>query len=331
MQRAKNFAKFFLMGTSSINIQPVKSTSETHNLRLREFDYVRKDLTSKNFNWGFETKLSELRQAQEKLYQEKVGQKMQKKAAPIREGVFLFEERHTNEQLLKVVQDVEAKFGIKAVQLSVHRDEGYYEKQTNVWKPNLHAHVVFDYQNKNTGKTVKLRALDLSALQTHFAEGLGMERGKRSSKTHLNALEFKAKQIEKDIKSLEETWSEKEKQLSNLKKSQAAVVRQLEAQRASLKSACDEKEKELSELKEKANHIASLCRKREELNESLKTRYNELSGNIKEKEEELTPREKIEHKAYLKMKTMHPEVKELGVKLEREIRRENKKGRGRSQ
>ena len=192
------------MGKSSINIQGASANSETHNLREKKYKHVREDLTSKNFNWGFETKLSELRQEQEKLYLEKIGQKMQKKATPIREGVFLFEEHHTNEQLLKVVQGVQAKFGIKAVQLSVHRDEGHFEKHTKIWKPNLHAHVLFDWQDKNTGKSFKLGRKEMSELQTYFAEALGMERGKKSLKSHKNALEYKIEALEKELDFLKE-------------------------------------------------------------------------------------------------------------------------------
>ncbi|KIZ33074.1 hypothetical protein OO18_29355, partial [Raoultella ornithinolytica] len=176
----------------------VKSSSETHNLRLRDFDYVRKDLTSENFNWGFENKLSEIRKDQEKLYLEKVGQRMQKRANPLREGVFLVDEHTTDKTILDTVTGVEKEFGIKAVQLSVHRDEGHYHPESKEWKPNYHAHVVFDWQDKNTGKSFKLKPQQLSELQTYFAKSLGMERGKASTRKHKNSLEFKVEKLMED-------------------------------------------------------------------------------------------------------------------------------------
>lgn len=192
------------MAKSSIHIEPVKMTSESHNLRLRKFDYVREDLTKNNFNWGFDVSISERKKEIENLYIEKVGQKMQVKTTPLREGVFLITEEHTNEQILNVIQEVEKKFGIRPVQLSIHRDEGHKDRDSGIWKPNLHAHVVFDWQNKETGKTYKLNQDDMSRLQDHFADGLGMERGKTSTKKHKNALDFKISILEEQLKVKEE-------------------------------------------------------------------------------------------------------------------------------
>lgn len=179
------------MATSSIHIIPVKSTSETHNLRLKDFDYVRKDLTKNNFNWGFENKIADVKKQQELLYQQKIGQKMQKTATPIREGVFIIEQHHTNDDILNAIKGIESKFKVKPMQLSVHRDEGHYDKATGAWKPNLHAHVVFDWQDKETGKSVKLTKEDMSDLQSYLSEALRMQRGKKSTKKHLSAIEFK--------------------------------------------------------------------------------------------------------------------------------------------
>lgn len=220
------------MGKSSIHIKAVKSSSETHNLRLREFDYVRKDLTPENFNWGFENKLSEIRKDQEKLYQEKVGQRMQKRANPLREGVFLVDQHTTDKTILDTVTGVEKEFGIKAVQLSVHRDEGHYHPESKEWKPNYHAHVVFDWQDKNTGKSFKLKPQQLSELQTYFAKSLGMERGKASTRKHKNSLEFKVeklmedqntigKEIDKSYEMANHNQSVLNEQLENIKKLQA--------------------------------------------------------------------------------------------------------------
>lgn len=179
-------------------------TSESHNLRLRKFDYVREDLTINNFNWGFDVSISERKKEIENLYQSKIGRRLDVRATPIREGVFLITQEHTNEQILNVVQEVEKKFGIRPVQLSIHRDEGHTDKDSGIWKPNLHAHVVFDWQNKETGKTFKLAKDDMSRLQDYFASRLQMERGKTSTKQHKNALDFKIGILEEQLKIKEE-------------------------------------------------------------------------------------------------------------------------------
>lgn len=246
------------MGKSSIHIKAVKSSSETHNLRLREFDYVRKDLTSENFNWGFENKLSEIRKDQEKLYLEKVGQRMQKRANPLREGVFLIDEHTTDKTILDTVTGVEKEFGIKAVQLSVHRDEGHYHPESKRWKPNYHAHVVFDWQDKKTGKSFKLKPQQLSELQTYFAKSLGMERGKASTRKHKNSLEFKVEKLMEDYntigKEIEESYemanhnkSVLNEQLKNIKKLQA-IHKEMEEMKKKLEASIKDKQTYIEEL-----------------------------------------------------------------------------------
>lgn len=179
----------------------------------------------KNSNYGFDLKLSDLRSEQEALYLKKVCQKMQKRTTPIREGVFLFEEKHTNQDILKMVNGIQKRFGIKPVQLSIHRDEGHYEKHTGQWIPNYHAHVVFDWQDKETGKTFKLSREDMRELQTYVAIGLDMERGQKTSKKHLNSLEFKKKKAEEGLKKNQEILKKQIEQERKNKKALGLIER----------------------------------------------------------------------------------------------------------
>lgn len=235
------------MAKSSIHIQPLKAGSESHNLRQKDLDYVRKDLTKFNANYGFDLKLSDLRAEQEKLYLEKIGQRMQKKTTPIREGVFLFEERHTNEDIVKMVNGIRKNFGIKPVQLSIHRDEGHYEHHTGQWVPNFHAHVVFDWQNKETGKTFKLGREELSKLQDYVAHSLGMERGQKSSKTHLNALQWKNKKEKENLLKNQEILKRQFSKERELKKSSEKTLTENRTLRAAEKMRQDPKFKKILE------------------------------------------------------------------------------------
>ena len=91
------------MAKSSINIQPVKAGSEKHNQRLKSYDYVRSELSHLNtsyFKESISLALSRIKQT----YQLNTGQKMQKKATPIREGVVLIKENHTADDLVRLGQ-----------------------------------------------------------------------------------------------------------------------------------------------------------------------------------------------------------------------------------
>jgi len=186
------------MGKSSMNVQPVKGGSEVHNRRTKKLDYVREDLSHKNESWEQDSISNVLAQAKERA-KEKTGRKMQQKATPIREGVFLFEEHHTMDDVKKLSAKIEARFGIRTFQIHMHRDEGHVDKETKKWKPNLHGHLVFDWTDHETGKSIKMNRPDMVELQTMVANELGMERGVASDKKHLTSQQFK---IEAELKQL---------------------------------------------------------------------------------------------------------------------------------
>ena len=212
------------MAKASIHIEPIKSSSEIHNKRLKEFDYVRKDLSEKNEMWE-ERSISEVRREVEEKYLRNVGQKMQKKATPIREGVVLLKPEHTMADLFRLKEKLYQKLGIKTFQMYIHKDEGHWkgEEKLKQWVPNLHAHMIFDWTD-DKGKSLKLDRKQMSLIQDIVSETLEMERGQRATVTgrkHLNPLEYKAKVMldkiieiekkEKDLQEqLEETQSEKE-------------------------------------------------------------------------------------------------------------------------
>lgn len=197
---AKRKRKTRIMAKSSIHFEEVKSTSMSHNLRQRDFDYVRKDLTPLNGSYGDIAPHPEVIQELKEIIKEKTGRTAQAKSVILKEGVFLFEERHTDQELKNVAMGFSKKFGVKVKELHVHRDEGHYEKHTKQWIPNYHAHLVIENINRNTGKSLRWSKDDLSAIQDYFAEALQMERGKKSNKKHLSALDFKIQQKDSELK-----------------------------------------------------------------------------------------------------------------------------------
>jgi hypothetical protein len=125
---------------------------------------------------------------------------MQAKQTPIREGVLLIEEHHSAADLKRVSKKLEDRFGIRTIQAYAHKDEGHRSIETGQWKPNYHAHMVFDWTDKKTGKSLKLKREDLAEIQTIVAQTLGLERGKSSTKKHIESREYKVLKIEEEIK-----------------------------------------------------------------------------------------------------------------------------------
>ena len=115
------------------------------------------------------------------------------------------------------------ELGITPIQFHIHRDEGHYDSATKEWKPNLHAHIVFDCTCRehrlverpakfskemkskngkpptklidNYGKIVRLSKADMSRMQDLASIATGMERGVASDKVHLDAQRYKAQVI----------------------------------------------------------------------------------------------------------------------------------------
>ena len=201
---------------TSINFKAVKSDSEIHNFRKKSFDYIRKDLTPKNEYWQ-EQKIADRIQKIETYCKEKSGRKLQKNAMPVREAVVVIKENTTMQDLHNLSKRLEEELKIRVFQIAIHKDEGHYDKDTNEWKPNYHAHLVADWQDLETGKTLKHQSFHYSKMQDITAECLGMERGISGSKARLEAIQFKIKKEEEYLKVLEERKSEIKEELSHEK------------------------------------------------------------------------------------------------------------------
>ena len=99
------------------------------------------------------------------------------------------------EQLQKFCKVCKERWGVTALQVFIHRDEGHYRipGDNATWKPNFHAHIVWDWMNHDTGKSCKLDEKAMSEMQTVLAECLDMERGTSkevTGKEHLERTDF---------------------------------------------------------------------------------------------------------------------------------------------
>lgn len=205
---------------------------EAHNERSQEYlDGLKKaglpiyfypNLSGENRSWvnpQYQGRsCAQIFEEQKKLYRDKVGQDPQladrtfidKKTgkektragwSPIREGVIPIKEETTIDDFSPIVSWAR-NHGLNVIRIDIHRDEGHIDAITGDFKPNRHAHIVFDWLDWRSGKTIKLNANHMSELQTLIAEALDMERGEISDKKHIPNLEFKAKMAEEECKKI---------------------------------------------------------------------------------------------------------------------------------
>ena len=202
---------------TSIHISTANVGAELHNRRTKKLDYVRADLSGQNKIWeaqNFVSVAQSIEQAKTTI-KEKSGRSMQKNATPIKEGVAVISDTTTMEQLQSFCSRCQEKWGLKALAIYTHLDEGHEIK--GVWHGNKHAHIIWQCYSDETGKSIRLLKADLSEMQTILAECLQMKRGKSSDRKHLTALQYKnqaeekrLQKIKKDIKNLEIAKSIKE-------------------------------------------------------------------------------------------------------------------------
>ncbi len=173
------------MVKSCIKIKPVTGSSEKHNTREIEPKYlIPLENGIKNLHM-VDSSIEDVRKQIEKKYFESVGQKMQAKSTPIREAVILLPDNDNDkniENLMSLNKKLNERYGIKAFQTHIHNDEGHIDKEGKA-KYNYHAHVVYDWTDSQTGKSLKLGKEEMSEIQTLTAEHLLMERGVKGSKS----------------------------------------------------------------------------------------------------------------------------------------------------
>lgn len=210
---------------TSINIKPCNTgSSEEHNRRRAEYLarinkerlYIRTDLMASNETWVApelgNSSLTDRYNQIAQMVKEKTGRAMQTKdrervnkktgkvtivrgSTPLKEGVVVINNNTTMEQLLHFCEVCKERWGITPLQVFIHRDEGHYSNPQDhaTWKPNLHAHIVWDWMNHETGKSCKLDEKAMSEMQTVLAGCLEMERGTSkevTGKEHLERTDF---------------------------------------------------------------------------------------------------------------------------------------------
>lgn len=194
------------MAKTSIHVRPVLPSSEEHNQRLKPLDYVKQELTQQNTS-VIRASVPETLQEIKTRYTKSTGQKMQAKATPIREAVVVLDKKTNLKDLEKLSDKFQERFGMKTFQIHIHEDEGHTNKNGEFIK-NRHAHMVIDWTDQKTGKSLKLSKDDMAEMQTLTAETLGMERGQSSDKKHLTAIQFKNEVQKQEFREVQKSTKE---------------------------------------------------------------------------------------------------------------------------
>ena len=255
---------------TSVHIKPCNiGQSEAHNQRTKAYLdhinaeklYIRKDLIPENQSWTSELQgdmtLRQYYDAIGRMVKEKTGRGMQTKererinkktgkvtkiagCTPLREGVVVCKADTTMEQLQHFADLCRQRFDITAIQIHLHRDEGHCLDPNNnsTWKPNYHAHVIWDWMNHETGKSYKLDNEDISLVQDMAAEALGMERGVSKLETGKRYLERNDYIVAKQKRELNKSKKQAEKLA---KENEQKVL------------ACEKLDKEIHDKQVKAN------------------------------------------------------------------------------
>ena len=181
-----------------------------------------------------------------RMVKEKTGRAMQEKererkgrngkiikvagCSPIREGVLLIKPDTTLDDVLCFGEECQKRWGITPLQIFLHKDEGHWlsgepgaeDRESfrvgDRWfKPNYHAHIVFDWMSHETGKSRKLNDEDMTQMQTLLSDILSMQRGQSKTETrkeHLERNDFIIEKQKTELQHIDEAKRHKEQQIS---------------------------------------------------------------------------------------------------------------------
>ena len=181
-----------------------------------------------------------------RMVKEKTGRAMQEKererkgkngkiikvagCSPIREGVLLIRPDTTLADVRRFGEECQKRWGITPLQIFLHKDEGHwlngqpapedresFQVGERWFKPNYHAHIVFDWMNHDTGKSRKLNDEDMTEMQSLTSDILLMERGQSKTvtgKEHLERNDFIIEKQKAELQRIEAVKRHKEQQVN---------------------------------------------------------------------------------------------------------------------
>ena len=317
---------------------------EAHNERQQEYLesvknsgrnlYFFEHLTKNNSSWVNQSErylgktVEEIQEEQKKMYEEKFGQKPQmtekkrvnKKTGrettvsgwwPIREMCPPIKADTKIEDFDYFRQWAE-RHRLNILRIDLHKDEGYYDEETGEYKMNYHAHVVGDFFDWETGKTIKLGKEVMSEMQTILAISLGMERGERKGVDSPNAM------THQEYRKMMELVDEMRKDLKDMAKKEKKEQAVLDAIRAEVKKE-ETKLKSftsmLNNLKEQKEHLEIDIAALEEMGDTAEKELQEKKRQLDEINDKISTREKQLGETNRQLESVREEMKNAKTEL----------------
>ena len=313
--------------------------------------YVVPELSTDNEQWinpdfgspDLRTHYDNIRQ----MVKEKTGRAMQEKererkgkngkiikvagCSPIREGVLLVRSDTTLADVQKFGEECQRRWGITPLQIFLHKDEGHWlngqpeaeDRESfqvgNRWfKPNYHAHIVFDWMNHETGKSRKLNDEDMTEMQSMASDILLMERGRSKAVTgreHLERNDFIIEKQKAELQRIDAAKRHTERQVNFAEQELRQVKSEIRTDK--LKSAATDAATAI------ASGVASLfgsgkLKELEHANERLQDEVSKRNTNIEKLQSQIQQMQKQHDTQIHNLREMHRQ--ELDMK-EKELSR----------
>ena len=258
-----------------------------------------------------------------RMVKEKTGRAMQEKererkgkngkiikvagCSPIREGVMLIRPDTTLADVREFGNECQRRWGITPLQIYLHKDEGHWLsgqpspedresfKVGDRWfKPNYHAHIVFDWMNHDTGKSIKLNDDDMTTMQKLEKANQKMHEAEIITNT-LNEI---AIQKERQNEELDRAISEKRSRLNKEKGSELlnAAVGWATGRSKALKGEIEDLRHEISTHEETIGQLQGTIRTMQN------SHHRELMKLKSEHQSELSRRDAVHSEETMKLK-----------------------------
>ena len=251
--------------------------------------------------------------------------------SPIREGVLLIRPDTTLADVRKFGEECQRRWGITPLQIFLHKDEGHwlsgqpetgdresFQVGEKWFKPNYHAHIVFDWMNHDTGKSRKLNDEDMTEMQSLASDILLMERGQSKAVTGKEYLERNDFIIEKqkaELQRMDAAKRHKEEQIGLAEQELKQVKSEIRTDKL--------KKTATNAATAIASGVASLfgsgkLKELEHANEKLQDEVSKLDINIEKLQSQIQQMQKHHDTQIHNLKKMHKQ--ELDMK-EKELSR----------
>ena len=287
---------------SSIHFEKSKENNVEHNDRTHKPSYLKGTSFECNRSCDDARILyNELLNKAVYNYTKRTNQKPQFKEENLRWSAVVNIKSDTTMQDLEKLSDfLNKKYGWQCYQIAIHKDEGTplfenlqqtkpkLDKNGNqVYKVNLHAHLEFLMLNENgitAFKKSDFGVKKMRELQTEVADLLGMERGQENSKAkRLNHHQYKQEQqrISEEVKKTDKARFEKDvEQFKEIIKEKFISKKDVKAE---IEKARKEWIKEQGHTKEDYQLLRDLNNAHYKTIEDLKTKIKELSLEVQER------------------------------------------------